>query len=333
MKMNITGEIVVLIAMAGFFVSCGSVENGASLSTTKVAADRRLAVLGDSIAAGFLADTTLGSSEDFLHVAGKQLESVSLASLKSILKGDFDAPTFIKLIESHGSAPEQSALLNAADWGLRQAVNLDAKRPAPLRSVVKWGDHLKDFDKSHKSLLKAYKKKKDASPAEVLALIYGGNDFCSGTSVESFSKTVEATLAAIAQSHPSSTVLISAVPNVAVLKDINFDYELKINAKHAKIFNIKSKIKILSCKQIQKSLCPDLDQSVERDLSIKYNEVLEQQIGVFAKTYGGKIMLVDEVAKIDLEPEDFAVDCFHPSEQGHRKIAESFINAYRSIAD
>lgn len=157
---------------------------------------------------------------------------------------------------------------------------------------------------------------------DYVTLLIGPNDVCAKmsermTSDSDFYNRVNDAIRKIVDGNPNSKVLISAIPNIAALRDI---------AKDAPAFNnpgmntcLKVWKKIAFCENVQ--LNDDRREEFEKVEA--FNKILKDIAFEQNQRVGGdRVRLSESIYRYRFTPDDLALDCFHPNYMAQNLLAD-----------
>lgn len=285
----------------------------------------RVLIVGDSMAAGALADTSLGQ-----ELSGNQISRLQAAQglhhhYEKTSKEYRDA------LQRLSVSPAHHAVESTAPWSLGQRLQHDLGRD--------WGGQ---FQIANRSIIgatsetlfeqiKAYREEyeRGAPRANLVIVNVGGNDWCSETvTPDSFARNMEFRLYQITKDHPRALILVNGVPAVD------------------DIFRIRDTVAFTArghtvmCKDFEPMLeeeCPvgvrmrrSADEALDDELRLKRLEMsgrLEEVVARMARGGGSYPVYAGRMIYLPLDgfsvgPEQVAVDCFHPGQKGHELWAD-----------
>lgn len=257
-----------------------------------------LAIFGDSLSTGVLATTTLGSV-----IAGSTLDRFN----RMLLNSNFS----MRHYQSQFSEYRYSAMTTDLEWGIRQQI-ADAHKlhvdEIPVFLFSKWGgrtDHLSEF---FEEIELVYKNR---SPSEYVFVGIGGNDFCKGKNIEEFRKDYKTFLQEVIDRHPHSQIFIADIPPLPQLLNYTHNYS-----------------PVLSCRVFRQKFCKRLFYQDAKEYFLKFNLAI-REIAAEAMKDKPRIKFSDRPGQMNLDPKDIALDCFHPSQYGHKKLGDFFSNFFK----
>jgi lysophospholipase L1-like esterase len=260
-----------------------------------------LVVYGDSLSTGVLSNTTLGKNPD---------SSLTLQLADYLKEQEFNATGF----QSKLSNLDIAASSTKEPYGLRASVGAQSGVTAAevgLVSFAKFGAKARDlpamFNRWKVENANTIQKKPDS-----IFIMLGGNDFCSDISVEDILRDYNEQTTAIYNDSPASQIIIAPAPPIDQLPAIDFTYGPALQGITGEE---------LSCRKFRDNLCKRVngDPAEVKARITAINAGIQAQAEAL-KAQGAKIVFVDQIMSWQLKPEEFAVDCFHPSALGQQTI-------------
>ncbi len=267
-----------------------------------------LAVFGDSLATGVLANTQLGENVDASLweqvgqlIAGNPLDAD--ANQQALSNPDLAAATTDKTYGLRADIAS-SLGLSASDIGVVSLAKFGARAmamPSMLErlSMIEGQEILKKVD--------------------FIFIMIGGNDFCSEETVDEFRIKYQKALTDIRNSHPDAKFIVAPIPGVDQLAAIDFTYGPAVAGIEGEEVTCKS-LRQKSCNRVYDG---DASQRVQA-----LNAVVEESFNALDIPVERKIF-VGGILSWKIKPEELAVECFHPSALGQEAIGSYLKAAFR----
>jgi lysophospholipase L1-like esterase len=251
-----------------------------------------LTLIGDSISAGALAATQLGSQPSPELIAGI-MAAIVTRDLQQFLTATLSP---------------QSAYPDAdGSWSLRQQLINHYKIPANKLILDNESVAGRSMTNVTDGLMKNLNPPKDAQAEHQLLLMLGSNDFCQGKSPDEFIKASAEALRLLDQKFPKAKFFVAAVPPIHQLKKLGQEPLLgQIN-----------------CEAVQRLYCNRLYDANAESIHRAYNEGLQKLLqDINKKQPRERYRFVSMPPDLTLAKPLLAFDCFHPGEEGHKKLAD-----------
>lgn len=278
-------------------------------------APRAMAIVGDSISTGLFANTLLGERLP----SGTALKV--LWSLSNYLKNG--ASMDFEYLDRQHAATHITAFGGTQPYShaqkIRDLFGLKAE-DFPVNNVARASAASVDALPQIEKLRSLYAQRPEQR-ADYVIFALGNNDLCDSVSLDDFRDNYRRALWDVLWLHPNADVLVfSLVDLPAVIREVTDD---RIAFMYDSVLNKNNPI---SCGQLRNmtKICKKITK--DRDglaLFSEYNRVVQDVVAEFRSTFSGRIMLAGESGSpYVITANDVAADCFHPSVNGHRKIAE-----------
>ena len=252
-----------------------------------------LAVFGDSLSTGVLAETQFGIPipADIVTVLNKMI---------------FSNKFTMKAYQDQFSNYRYSAMTTDLDWGVRGHIakkhSLDIK-DVPVFLFSKWGGRTDHLDEFLADVHRLYKKRK---PSEYVLIEIGGNDFCKKKTPDEFAKDYKVFFKKVLSLHPDSEILVADIP---LITDT-------IKYKH-------SYSSVFSCEVFRKKLCQRVfykdAASVLKQFNVKIKDIVSEEM-----KKNSKIKFTKNLSQMTLQKNHLSADCFHPSVDAHKQFSLHF---------
>ncbi len=260
-----------------------------------------LVVYGDSLSTGVLANTTLGENPD---------NSLALQLVDYLKEQEYNATGF----QSNLSNVDLAASSTKEPYGLRATIGAQTGVSAAevgIISFAKFGAKARDLPAMFNRWTVENTNTIQKKPDDIFIML-GGNDFCSDMTVDEILSVYNEQTNAIYNDSPSSRIIIAPSPPIDQLPAINFTYGPALQGVTGEE---------LSCKKFRDNLCKRVNgdpAEVKARIAAINTGIQAQSEALKAK--GAKVVFVDGILTWQLKPEEFAVDCFHPSALGQQTI-------------
>ncbi len=261
-----------------------------------------LAVFGDSISTGILADTRLGRG-----IGSRAGEIVA-----KMFSGDVTS----RLEAQRALArPEVAAVSTMEPYGLRSSVarkkglsvdQVDFVNLAQFGAVSGEIPLMLDQLKTVEGNL--------GKKADVIFMMLGSNDFCSDSSIDDFRSSYESGLAYLLKEHPEAHYILTPIPGIDQLAPIDYTYIPAFPGTSGAI---------LSCNTLHKDYCPRVNapDAAERLQSMNV-VILEAAEKMKALVGAERVTSVTRLIDWQIQRDQLSFDCFHPSADGQRALGE-----------
>ncbi len=262
----------------------GSIDNGPFL-----------AVLGDSISTGVLANTQLGKSVS---------PSLWVQVLRLALS-DWNDPAEIHNALSN---PKLAAATTTLTFGLRKSLQERFQIP-PLGvvSLAKFGAKATAIPSMLERLAQVEAGHK---PADFIFVMMGGNDFCSSQTTEEFSIHYRDALNLVRSTHPQATVVVAPLPPVHQLATVDYQFSPERDGAPRGA---------LTCRIFRDRYCKRVYEADAAAREQAFNKIVEDTtVELSLPTH--KIIFAREMMDWQIQADEIAVDCFHPSAKGQEVI-------------
>lgn len=278
-----------------------------------------LSVIADSIGTGIFASHPLSegitdqvkNKLDF-KISIDSLSSEKIGTLVNSLLDQFD----LDKLEEKFSEPDNSAFSGRAEWALPNLLGIDEGNV--YKSAIA-GSHTQIIDTHIEMLKEVEKSVKDE--IDYLLFSLGNNDYCdkslsASQFKENYKKALEKYVGM--NHHKKSHLVIVPILNVPHLKAITEDelYTLYDEDDFPTIAPPS-----VSCKQIQEQMCEVLASDIDhKNRLLQFNNAIKEVAGEF-ESAERKVTVIESIGESEFDKEDLAFDCFHPSQQGQKKLA------------
>lgn len=254
-----------------------------------------LAVFGDSISTGVLANTELG-------------QGLPNSLWKQLLKLLFSKWSDPASVHTALANPLIAAASTREDYGLRKSLK-DAYGLSDLGvlNFARFGARARHVPAMIENL-NSLETMDLGRKADYIFLMIGANDFCSNSSVEDFKTDFEGVLNELESSHPDAHFVIAPIPPVDQLADLR-DF--------LTIHKSDGTRELISCEYLRRNYCARLYDTDAKERKEAMNQVIENAVQnmetprkIFAKN----------MAEWTARKEEVSADCFHPSGKGQIMI-------------
>lgn len=246
----------------------------------------QLTIIGDSISAGALAGTRLGSPSPEL-IAG---------IVGAVLTGDIGE--FLNAtLNPQAAYPEGDG-----SWSLRaQLLTQKGLSPAnlTLNNESAPGRMMSQVSASFVQRIKSANKKE---AEQDILLMLGSNDFCQGKSPDDFLKATADALKLLKAEFPKARLFMAAVPPIDQLKKLGPEPLLGQ----------------VTCESVQRLYCARIYADNAGAILQNYNDGLKKLVTESKDTRMKWISLPKDLT---IDKSLLAADCFHPGVDGHKKLA------------
>lgn len=224
----------------------------------------------------------------------------------------------------------------AYNWATGRAPYARDSHEIRLGKLLPRGDRLRSFsfaetgaDSRHMldvqlpELLEESQKKLHQGAPDYVTLLVGSNDVCADrpdlmTETAVFADRVAETIDTVLSRSPRTRLLVTAIPNIALLRANLQDAALFGIGPLGRCRNVWAVEKV--CATLTSALSPE-DQARVSSRLREYNESLAWIVESRVKMYGDRVRLADATAQIAPQPDEMSVDCFHPNLIGQARLA------------
>jgi lysophospholipase L1-like esterase len=249
-----------------------------------------LTIIGDSISAGALAGTRLGSPSPEL-IAG------IVGAILARDPGEFLNAT----LNPQAAYPD-----GEGSWSLRQQLITQYKIPASSLTLSNESAAGRTMSSVTSSFAQRIKPAPSSKADQQVLLMLGSNDFCQGKSPSDFLKTTSEALRHLNQEFPKASFFIAAVPPIDQLKKLGPEPLLGQ----------------ISCESVQRLYCDRIYATNAAAIIQDYNEGLLSLVAeANRKQAGSRYKFIGMPKDLTLDKSLLAADCFHPGVEGHKKLA------------
>jgi lysophospholipase L1-like esterase len=287
-------------------------------------------VLGDSMAAGALADTTLGQELDARQIS--RLESAQTLHL-SYPKSSLE---YRSALQKLSASLEFNAIESRQPWSLSQHLRdhfaqsgRDRVRVVNRAIIGATSESL--FEQIH-SYRSSYQRGEDK--ANVVIVNVGGNDWCSdAVTPDVFAQNMEFRLYQITKDHPNALVLVNGLPPVDETFQIRDAVAFTARGYTVMCQDIEPLLED-ECPvgvRMRRNADPALDQQLRlrrQDMSRRLERVVNRMSSGAGSypVYQGRLIYVG-LDQLSVGIEHIAADCFHPGREGHYLWSEAMWQA------
>jgi hypothetical protein len=296
-------------------VSCGSQEHGQSEIQAQNSVPLTYSVFGDSISVASLADTTQGMKLT-AALTGRLLKSMDI-----LREGDPLVNKDVRRkLQKISTVPKFSAFSGEMSWSHASRWKQKTGRPLEVKNYAFIGATsetlFEQIDTARGEL-----ERSRAKPSDIVTLMIGANDFCSGVTLSDFRNKVHFRLYQITKTFPRSLIQVVGIPDVNALLD----------SPDALAFTAQGHS--MTCAEVRKRN-PECLRSNEPGVSsssrlssmnqILWEEVERQRLGKGSYTpYEGKILFTPlPQGPSFMKSEILAADCYHPNAKGQQELAD-----------
>lgn len=280
----------------------------------------RLAVVGDSLAAGLLANTSIvqdNAKDSVVNFIGTIL---SLTSLTKSNKALTPLETSIEMDRLFAKTDE-SALAGTQSYSL--ATQLQDKFGKTVEKVRQYSiSGARTWSlQPQLDAMKADYQTKNIVPADVVVLHVGGNDWCENRPSSEFETDLHQNVKSVMELNPNAQILVLPVPDLVSVMSVAD----------------KSSDPSLSCVQIRQTTntcmkrgikmgASESDVAAQRQSLNGYNQIVSKvvsKVSTEVPGFTGKVAAGTFYGqKTEFRFEWLAVDCFHPGSRGQEVIGE-----------
>lgn len=249
-----------------------------------------LTIIGDSISAGAMAGTRLGSPSPELiaGIVGAVLTRDPEEFLNATLTPQAAYP------DGDGS------------WSLRQ--QLITQHRIPASSVILTNESAAGRAMSNvtSGFVQRIKTVQNTKAEQHILLMLGSNDFCQGKSSGEFVKATTEALRILEREFPKADFFIAAVPPIDQLKKLGQEPLLGQ----------------VTCESVQRLYCDRIYATNAGTVIHDYNEGLKDLVAeTNRKQAGSRYKFIGMPKDLTIDKSLLAADCFHPGIEGHKKLA------------
>ena len=303
--------IAVSLAAAG----CGAVKKATVGDRVDNDAAFVMAVLGDSVASGMFADTTLG----------KPLTPIQVDHLATLFKlsqtEPADSEDFYLAAQKEAAAPDASAFSGVALYSLSkklqallgESVGLQRYAISGARAVT-----MKDeTDRLASDRTQGYRA------ANLVVVHIGANDYCDAATVADFVTQITARLNEILAAEPIAKILVAGIPDVPRILTFPDRDAFSFNGSPQKCSTVRDTMKLCAARDLTAA-------STAAEIAMAEQDRAAMNDGL-AKAVSDAQSALSEPGRIAFAPYDLstfdesilAIDCFHPGSAGHAAIADA----------
>jgi lysophospholipase L1-like esterase len=250
----------------------------------------QLTIIGDSISAGAMAGTRLGSPPPEL-IAG---------IVSAILTRDPEEFLNATLY------PQAAYPDGDGSWSLRQQLLTYYKIPAASLTLNNESVPGRAMSNVTSTFVQRIKSAHNAKAEQHLLLMLGSNDFCQGKSPEEFIKATAEALRLLEREFPKAKLSVAAVPPMAQLQKLGPEPLLGQ----------------VTCESVQRLYCDRIYAPNAAAIIQDYNDGLKKLLAEAGRKQGAaRYQFIDMPKDLTLDKSLLGADCFHPGIEGHKKLA------------
>lgn len=278
-----------------------------------VNASQRLVVLGDSVASGMFANTTLGK-ELSADQAQRFLKIYRLSK-----EMDPHSEAFYVEAQKIGASPDDTAFAGIRDYSFSRRMEASKKEAIGIDRYAVSGATT-DTMKSETARLNADQKDR-AKPATLVVLHIGANDFCDRTPLENFKSNFRKRLSEILGTIGDAPLLILGVPDVP--KILSFPDQVAFDALGTKVLcsDVRQSLKMCGKRDIAAGASDTELAPHEADVKAMNDAMVAEIDGAIQASVGKARIKYKRYESAKIEPSMLAIDCFHPSMEAQSNIA------------
>jgi lysophospholipase L1-like esterase len=249
-----------------------------------------LTIIGDSISAGAMAGTRLGSPSPEL-IAG---------IVGAILTQDPEEFLNATL------TPQAAYPDGEGSWSLRQQLITQHRIPASSVSLNNESAAGRAMSNITSAFVQRIKAVQSTKGEQHILLMLGSNDFCQGKSSAEFLKAATEALRILEREFPKAGFFIAAVPPIDQLKKLGQEPLLGQ----------------VTCESVQRLYCDRIYATNAGAIIHDYNEGLKNLVAeTNRKQTGSRYKFIGMPKDLTIDKSLLAADCFHPGIEGHKKLA------------
>jgi lysophospholipase L1-like esterase len=248
----------------------------------------QLTIIGDSISAGALAGTRLGSPSPEL-IAGI-VGAILTRDLGEFLNATLNPQAAYP--EGDGSWSLRAQLLSQK--GISGANFTLNNESAPGRTM----------SQITAPFVERVKSASKQEGEQAILLMLGSNDFCQGKSPDAFLKATADALKLLKNEFPKARFFMSAVPPIDQLKKIGAEPLLGQ----------------VTCESVQRLYCDRIYADDAGTILQDYNDGLKK-LATESKSKETRMKFIGLPKDLTIDKSLLAADCFHPGVDGHKKLA------------
>ncbi len=313
LRFTAKSRLAIVLALAGLSVEARALAEHSD-PKARVTLPASIGAFGDSMTAGALA---MFRRQDFVLPWTELL--VALRALAFGITRNFDNVEARKLswaagfdkhrrVESHGfrlaklhgldrgALPTMNAAISGAESG-----DMVAKQ---IRSMTDW---------SARTLGQAF--------PDYVTLMIGANDVCMDRvdqmiSPRTYYANVTRVVDEVLLRSPRSRLVVSALPNIEILREVARDARLYWGVKCEQLWKA-----VKFCDTLTLLTDPEDRRRVARRV-VEYNEVLRDIVESRRRNFGDRIRFAPDTYQARFSADDLSIDCFHPNARGQAQLAE-----------
>lgn len=248
----------------------------------------QLTIIGDSISAGALAGTRLGSPSPEL-IAG------IVGAVLSRDLGEFLNAT----LNPQAAYPEGDG-----SWSLKAQLVSQSGIPAANITLDNESAPGRTMSQVTAPFVQRLKTARNQENEQQILLMLGSNDFCQGKSSDDFLKSTAEALKLLKGEFPKARFFMAAVPPIDQLKKIGTEPLLGQ----------------VTCESVQRLYCDRVYADNAGSVIQDYNNGLKK-LASESQGKESRITFIGLPKDLTLDKSLLAADCFHPGAEGHKKLA------------
>jgi len=248
----------------------------------------QLTIIGDSISAGALAGTRLGSPSPEL-IAG----IVGAVLTQDI--GEFLTATL---------NPQAAYPAGDGSWSRKAQLLTQSGTAAANFTVDNESAPGRTMSQVTAPFVQRLKTARKQGAEQQILLMLGSNDFCQGKSPDDFLKGAAEALKLLKREFPQARLFMAAVPPIDQLKKIGAEPLLGQ----------------VTCESVQRLYCDRIYADNAGSILQDYNAGLKK-LASESKGKDSRMKFIGLPKDLTLDKSLLAADCFHPGADGHKKLA------------
>lgn len=296
--------------------ACGSHDKEKRVTSANEDASFQLVVLGDSVASGMFADTTLGAGLS----DGQAKNFAELYQLSQEFPPESE--DFYLRAQAVAAAPEYTAFAGSQESSFSTRLASRFGDRIGLRSYAISGATAASLASQTTELAK--REAAGWKPATFIVLHVGANDFCAKTPLPEFRAAWSARLREIAATEPQALImatLVADVPQILTLADQDAVHAGGIDARCS---DVRKTLELCAGRaDVVPGASAETIAAAQAELAAMNAGIQEELAGIRAADAHPGRFAVASYGFPTLTPDLLAVDCFHPSAAGQKAIAEA----------
>lgn len=278
--------------------------------------DVKLAVFGDSIAVGLFSDSQIGGKASLNHPLAKMLLNPVADKAKTSLQLD---GYYRKNVENSFTCP-----ISDCKFSLAHRLEISADDSASFAFIGSRYSTPSDG----KAVTISQQIAKFGGRADIYVLEGGANDFCaSDYNKNKVEQAVKQAIAEVYAQNAEAKVIVVPVPDILRVFNVAKDTYTAISEIVGKD---APQIPPPTCKDIRNDCARVSSGKATPEELVALNAAITKVVDA-SEADGKKIAVANGVANFQFGKEHIAADCFHPSSDGLKKIAEYTKQAYDSL--